>query len=203
MDQVLKVLFVDDDPLMRGAMVRVFGAEGISVEVFDSASDLLENGDLRRPAVLVLDVMMPRMSGLALQAVLSERGVTLPIIFLTGSTHIPTVVAAMRGGAIDYLQKPFDKTALVACVRQAFAKRGDCIAQVPPRLISEHARRLSSLTAREPAIHYLMISGKSSKTIARELGGSFRTVEHHRARVMDKMGVPSLAALVRGTFALA
>jgi two-component system, LuxR family, response regulator FixJ len=200
MNHSLRVLAVDDDGMMREALRYIFDAEGIPIQTFASAPDLLAKADLSSPAVILLDVTMPGMSGLALQALLNERGVMLPVIFLTGSADIPTAVAAMRGGAVDFMEKSFDSAVLVYRVRRAFAN----IAMPPPQAarqgLPDYVRRLATLTPRERKVHDVMIGGKTSKAIARELGGSSRTVEIHRARIMSKMAAPHLALLVRMTF---
>ena len=200
MSRVPTVLVVDDDSFMRAALRRVFTIADIPVETFASATELLDTADLSAPAVLLLDVMMPGMTGLELQAILQERGVRLPVIFLTGAADIPMAVTAMRNGAVDFLEKPFDNAVLVERVRQTLARCAE-----PARLQArppdpDCARRLSTLTPRERVVFERMIEGKTSKVIARELGGSFRTIEIHRARIMSKTGAVSLADLVRMTF---
>ncbi len=194
------VLAVDDDGFVRDLLRHVFDAAGIPLQTFASASDLLASDRLHAPAVLLLDVMMPGMTGLELQALLRERGIALPVIFLTGSADVPMVVAAMREGAVDFLEKPFDKVALVDCVRKAFARCADAPVPAAQGSGPDHARRLRSLTTREREVYDRMIVGQTSKAIARELGGSFRTVEIHRARVMEKMAAAHLADLVRMAF---
>lgn len=200
MSRVPTVLVVDDDSFMRAALRRVFTIAHIPVETFASASELLDTADLSAPAVLLLDVMMPGMTGLELQAILKERGVRLPVIFLTGAADIPMAVTAMRNGAVDFLEKPFDNAVLIERVRGPLARCAE-----PARLQgrppdADCARRLGTLTPRERAVYERMIEGKTSKMIARELGGSFRTIEIHRARIMSKTGAVSLADLVRMTF---
>jgi FixJ family two-component response regulator len=194
-----RVLVVDDDDVVRTVLLRVFGDAGMRVEVFDSASALLAGADLGRAAVLLLDVEMPGMSGLELQALLSDRGIDLPVMFLTGSATIPVAVAAMRAGAVDFIEKPFDAAELVRRVERAF---GLCSpgAALPPVPATEYARRLESLTPRERQVHDHMVVGKTSKLIALELGGSFRTIEIHRTRVMSKMAAAHLADLVRMSY---
>ncbi|HEY4066856.1 MAG TPA: response regulator [Burkholderiaceae bacterium] len=194
------VLAVDDDAVMRALLRRVFGDAGLAVETFDSARDLLDHAAFDAPAVLLLDVRMPGISGIELQALLKARGVSLPIVFLTGSSDIPTAVEAMRCGAADFLEKPFDPVALLARVRRSLLT-----ASAPPdpavrRSNPDFAECLGTLTSRERQVYDFMITGKSSKLIARELGGSFRTIEIHRSRVMTKMKCESLADLVRMTF---
>jgi FixJ family two-component response regulator len=144
---------------------------------------------------IVLDVAMPGMDGLAVQAALKARGVAAPIVFLTGSADIPVAVAAMREGAVDFIEKPFDNADLVARVRsaiehQARQRRHDAG-------LADAQARLRQLTAREREVFQRVAAGKTSKEVARELGVSHRTVEIHRARVMEKMGTPTLAELVR------
>jgi len=190
-----EVFVVDDDDLMRAALKRTFLAARIRVETFASARDLLDTCDFSAPAVLLLDVMMPGMNGLELQAALRERGVKLPVIFLTGSGDIPMAVAAMRNGAVDFLEKPFENSDLVERVRRAFARTAQT--RPEPLVRSDFRRRRATLTPREREVMDLMVTGMTSKVIARELGGSFRTVEIHRARVMSKMEAATLADLVR------
>jgi FixJ family two-component response regulator len=200
MSRVPTVLVVDDDSFMRAALRRVFTIADIPVETFASATELLDTADFCAPAVLLLDVMMPGMTGLELQAILKERGVRLPVIFLTGAADIPMAVTAMRNGAVDFLEKPFDNAVLIERVRGPLAR---CAEPAPAQgrpSDTDCTRRLGTLTPRERAVYERMIEGKTSKVIARELGGSFRTIEIHRARVMSKMAAASLADLVRMTF---
>jgi len=203
MKALAKALVVDDDGTMRVILRRVFAVAGVLVDDFASARELLERGDLLTPAVLLLDVQMPDMSGLELQTLLRERGVTLPVMFLSGTSDLPLAVAAMRSGAVDFLEKPFDPVELVSRVRRAFAMRVQ-VAVEPARLESpgELERRLGTLSPREREVFDLMITGKTSKLIANEIGGSFRTIEIHRSRVMTKMQAPHLADLVRMAFAI-
>ncbi len=197
-----RVLVVDDDAVMRAVLERVFVNAGFQVQLFASAQALLSGADLGQPAVLLLDMKMPGMTGLELHAVLRSRGVSLPVMFLTGSADVPVAVAAMRAGAVDFLEKPFASAELVRRVARAFAPAAEG-AGLPQPPVSDHAQRLASLTPREREVHELMIDGLTSKQIAIELGGSFRTVEVHRARVMSKMGVANLAELVRASYGVA
>ena len=197
-----KVMVVDDDPSMRAALARVLVAAHIPVELFASGADLLAYGVLKPPAVLLLDVKMPQMSGIELQALLRERGITLPIVFLTGAADVPMAVTAMRNGAYDILEKPFDNIELVARIREALLHARESVPALPPRRgNADYIQRLATLTPRERQVHDLMVSGKSSKKIARDLGGSHRTIEIHRSRVMRKMGADTLADIVRLMFA--
>lgn len=194
------VLAVDDDPFMRTLLRRVFADAGIAVETFESAQDLLAHADLEGPALLLLDVRMPGISGLELQSLLRARGVSLPIVFLTGSADVPTAVEAMRCGAADFLEKPFDHAVLLERVRRSLAAASAPAGPAVRRSNPLFAQCLGTLTSRERQVYDFMITGKSSKLIARDLGGSFRTIEIHRSRVMTKMKSESLADLVRMTF---
>jgi two-component system response regulator FixJ len=155
---------------------------------------MLDTCDFDRHAVLLLDVMMPGMTGLELQRALHERGVNLPVIFLTGSGDIPMAVEAMHDGALDFLEKPFDNAQLVERVRRAFASPAQGHAA---NFDPDYARRKASLTPREREVMQEVITGKTNKVVARDLGASYRTIEIHRARVMSKMQASTLADLVR------
>jgi len=188
------VFVVDDDSFTRELLQQVFDDAGMRVQAFPSAADLLARADLDAPCVVLLDVRMPGMSGPELQTLLRARGLSLPIIFLTGSSDLAAAVTAMRNGAVDYLTKPFDSATLVDRVRQAFA-RFHAPERPPP--VFEYSRRLVTLTPREAEVYELMLTGMSSKHIARALDCSFRTVDIHRGRVMTKMAASNLVQLVR------
>jgi FixJ family two-component response regulator len=195
------VFAVDDDLFMRFALESVLTSAGIAVETYASAPELLARADLSAPAILLLDVMMPGMSGLELQMLLRDRRISLPVIFLTGLADIPMAVAAMRNGAVDFLEKPFDSATLIGRIRQAFERVGGAAPRSMREKASDYVRRRASLTPREAEVIALMLVGKSSKEIARALGGSSRTIEAHRASVMSKMAAANLADLIRMTFA--
>ena len=188
------IFVVDDDAGMRAALHRMFRVAGLGVETYSSAQELLDTCDLARPGLLLLDVMMPAMTGLELQAVLLERGVNLPIIFLTGSGSVSMAVAAMRAGAVDFLEKPYTSAALVERVRQALQR----VAEQPAAHLGriEYERRRGLLTPREREVMEQVVAGKTSKAIGRALAVSHRTVEIHRTRVMEKLQAESLADLV-------
>ncbi len=188
------VLVVDDDAFMRDLLKRVFDNAGIPVQTFESAEALLTQADLQSRCVLLLDVKMPGMSGPALHELLRERGIDVPVIFLTAVADVPMAVAAMRNGAADFIEKPFHNAALVERVRQSFLPLGTRSDAMPS---GDLAIRLDSLTPREREVLDLMVTGATSKRMARALGGSFRTIETHRGRVMAKMAARSLADLVR------
>ena len=189
------VFVVDDDESVRGSLRFLLRSAGLDSRAFGSAPEFLAAYDPAQPGCLVLDVRMPGMSGLELQQELNLRGAIVPVIFITGHGDIPMAVEAMQHGAHDFLQKPFRDQDLIERVRRALAKDARTRAA-----LEEHARirsRLESLTAREREVMALMARGKPNKIIAHELGVSQRTVEIHRARVMEKSGASSLAELVR------
>ena len=189
------VIVVDDDASMRSAVRRLLTMGGFGVELFASGPEFLANADLRRPDCVLLDVSMPLMNGLQVQAALNQRGVALPVIFLTGSADIPIAVAAMREGAVDFIEKPFDNDDLLARVRGAIDQyRQHRDVDEEQQIVLD---RINKLTARERAVLELVVAGKTSKEIARVLGSSHRTVEIHRRHLMEKMGAPSLADLIR------
>ena len=189
------VFVVDDDESVRGSLRFLLRSAGLESEAFGSAPEFLAAYDTAQPGCLVLDVRMPGMSGLELQRELNLRGAVIPVIFITGHGDIPMAVEAMQHGAHDFLQKPFRDEDLIERVRGALAR--DARARAA---LEEHKAirgRLDSLTPREREVLALMARGKPNKVMAHELGVSQRTVEIHRARVMEKSGASSLAELVR------
>jgi FixJ family two-component response regulator len=189
------VIVVDDDANMRSALLRLLRSSGSAVELFASGAELLAHADLTRAGCLLIDVHMPDMGGLELQSCLAARGVRLPVVFLTGSSDIPIAVAAMRNGAVDFIEKPFDDEDLVARVRRAIDGNRD--QRHEQDRCRDILRRLRTLTPRECGVLDLVVSGKTSKEIARSLGSSHRTIEVHRRNLMEKMDAPTLADLVR------
>ena len=188
------VYVVDDDADVRDSLRLLLSASDFRVEVFDSAHAFLEHAHAAH-ACLVTDVRMPGMDGLALQEELSRRGETLPVIIMTGHGDVPLAVRAMRAGAIDFLEKPFDGEALLASVDRALARRSEDLSR--GAAAEAAAGHLAHLTEREREVMDLLVLGKANKVIAFELDISPRTVEIHRARVMEKTGAKSLADLVR------
>jgi len=167
----------------------------MAVELYPSGVEFLAEAKLDRPGCLLLDINMPEMSGLEVQARLNQRRVTIPIIFLTASADIPIAVAAMREGAADFVEKPFDADHLLLRVRQAIDSHHRLRKIEEERqLVQGH---FAKLTPREHEIMELVVTGKTSKVIARELGMSHRTVEIHRTHLMEKMAASTLADLVR------
>ncbi|MGH8297183.1 MAG: response regulator transcription factor [Steroidobacteraceae bacterium] len=189
------VFVVDDDESVRSSLRFLLRSAGLESRAFGSAPEFLHGYDPAQPGCLVLDVRMPGMSGLELQQALNLRGAIIPVIFITGHGEIPMAVEAMQHGAHDFLQKPFRDEDLIERVRRALAKDANTRAA-----LEEHQSirsRLQSLTPREREVLALMARGKPNKIMAHELGVSQRTIEIHRARVMEKSGASSLAELVR------
>ena len=164
-------------------------------EIFESGDDFLAKVTEQRPGCLVLDIRMPGLGGLELQEELLKRGNTLPIIFITGHGDVPMAVEAMQKGAVDFIQKPFRDQELLDRVREALAT--DEERREEQQQLAEVTERLNRLTNREREVFDLVVTGKPNKVIAYELGVSQRTVEIHRARVMEKMQARSLADLVK------
>jgi FixJ family two-component response regulator len=189
------VFVVDDDALMRASLHRMLAHAGLVVEQYGSGAEFLAQAKLdRHHACLLLDVSMPGMSGLEVQTRLNQLRLRLPVIFLTGSSHIPIAVAAMREGAVDFIEKPFDNDDVIDRVRKAIAR--DSHQRSDDEDKQAVLRRLNTLTPRECGVMELVVAGKTSKEIARALAASPRTIEIHRAHVMEKMSAPTLAALI-------
>lgn len=194
------VYVVDDDPSMRKAVSRLCQAAGLDVKMFASAKELLDSGRPTSPACLVLDLQMPGQTGLELQAELAARRVQTPIVFITGHGDIPTSVRAMRAGAVDFLTKPFKDRNVLAVIREAISKDQ----QHQPIQAEQEAleRRIETLTPREREVFERVIKGLLNKQIADQLGASEQTIKVHRARVMQKMRVSSVAELVQAAIKL-
>jgi two-component system, LuxR family, response regulator FixJ len=189
------VYIVDDDEAVRGSLCLLLKSVGLVPAPLTCAREFLEEHDPAQPGCLVLDVRMPEMSGLELQMLLNTEGAIIPVIFITGHGDVPMAVEAMQAGAFDFLQKPFRDQDLIDRIQRALEKdRSNRAALSERNLIRE---RFESLTPREREILTLVTSGKPNKIMAADLGLSQRTIEIHRARVMEKMGASSLAQLVR------
>ena len=189
------VYIVDDDDAIRSALRLLLKSVGLAAATVPSAQEFLATYDPQQPGCLILDVRMPGMSGLELQQQLNLRGTIIPVIFITGHGDVPMAVEAMQQGAFDFLQKPFRDQDLIERIQRALAKDQTGRAELRERVRIKE--RLESLTAREREVLGLVTSGKPNKIMAADLGVSQRTVEIHRARVMEKMGASSLAQLVR------
>lgn len=189
------VFIVDDDAPVRTALKRLIQSIGLKVKTFDSAQAFLEHGPHDGPACLVLDVRMPGMSGIELQERLTNTGLRMPIIFITGHGNIPMSVEAMKAGAVDFIEKPFDDQKLIDAINIAIQK--DEKFRREQAEIKDIQQGADSLTPREHEVFSLVVSGMLNKQIAFDLGMSEKTVKVHRARVMQKMKAKSLANLVR------
>lgn len=193
--QPATVVVVDDDDSMRHALQRVLTLGGFTVHPFSSGEEFLADEQASSAACLLLDVKMPAMDGLEVQAILNERLADLPIIFITGASEVPIAVAALKAGAFDFIEKPFDNDDLLARVRHCIGAHAQ--RHVSTNGGSRYEQGLAQLTPREIEVLQLMLTGKTSKAIAKELDISHRTIEIHRARVMEKMQAETLAELVR------
>lgn len=194
-DQQATIFVVDDDEGVRNSLKFLLKSVGLATRAFASADEFLAAYRPDQPGCLVLDVRMPGMSGLELQQQLNVRGAIVPVIFITGHGDVPMAVEAMQQGAFDFLQKPFRDQELIDRIQRAL--ESDTRNR---EALAEHDKiraRLDLLTEREREVLGLLTSGKQNKTMAAELGLSQRTVEIHRARIMEKTGAGSLAQLVR------
>ena len=189
------VFVVDDDEAMRQSLRWLIGSVGLRVETFASASEFLETYDPRQPGCLVLDVRMQGMSGLELQERLNEQGEAMPVIIITGFADVPMAVRAMKGGAIEFLQKPFNDQVLLDHVQKAIVR--DLQRRRQRAAHQQVIARLETLTRREREVLDHVVEGRSSKQIAEKLGVSFKTVEAHRAKIMKKMHARGIPHLIR------
>jgi RNA polymerase sigma factor (sigma-70 family) len=189
------VFVVEDDPVVRQSLVMLIETLGVAVRGHATGRGFLDDPDGRRASCVVLDVRLPGLGGLEVQSRMSDLGLTAPVIFITGHGDVPMAVAAMRGGAVDFLQKPFDNQSLLERVGQAIARGRDLRQEEELRKIA--TARLATLSPREREVLALLVEGRMNKAIAAELGISSKTVEDHRASIMRKMQVRSIAELVR------
>jgi len=189
------VYVVDDDEAVRDSLKWLLEANRYAVACFDSAEAFLTAFDAQRLACLILDVRMPGMSGLELQEHLIAKGVRLPILFITGHGDVPMAVATMKKGAGDFIEKPFNEAELRASVERMLAQaRRESSASQGER---ERAGLLARLTVREQQVLDCIVAGRLNKQIADDLGISIKTVEAHRANIMDKLNVSTVAHLLR------
>lgn len=186
---------VDDDPSVLRALTRLLAAAGLDARGFPSPAAFLAAHDPETPGCLVLDVALPGLDGLELQQVLSASDRVRPIVFITGRGDIPTTVRAMKGGAVDFLTKPVDDKDLLAAVCHAIEI--DRMARAAQVEMDALKQRLASLTPREREVLAQVVAGRLNKQIAADLGTVEKTIKVHRARIMEKMAVRSLADLVR------
>jgi two-component system, LuxR family, response regulator FixJ len=190
---------VDDDDAVRDSLTLLLESAGLAARTYSSATALLASPP-KPPGCVLTDVRMPDMDGLTLQRSLAESGIRLPVIVMTGHADVPLAVEALKAGATDFLEKPFDDTQLLAAVSRAITASQRIHDE--DAAIAAIAARIATLTPRESEVLQLLVEGLPNKTIAYDLGSSPRTVEVHRARIMEKMGARSLAELVRMTIVL-
>jgi len=190
-----RVFVVDDDRSVRTSLATLLQAEEYVVETFASAAEYLARVPYAGPTCLVLDVQLPGLDGVSVQQQLMQEGRMEQIVFITGHGDIPMGIGAMKRGAVDFLPKPFSDEDLLAAVAKALARSAEN--QKQRSEVVESRARLARLTPRECEVLRLVISGLLNKQIAAELGIKLRTIKTHRARVMQKMGVVSVAELVR------
>jgi RNA polymerase sigma factor (sigma-70 family) len=189
------VFVVDDDAAVREGLRFMLRAAGYSVEAFPSARWFLEDYDPRRSGCLLLDIRMPRMTGLELQQQLNLRGWRIPVIFITGHGTVQLAIAAMKAGAFDFIEKPLCEDALIESIERAL-HRNDMVYEERLERATLQARA-ALLTPREREVFELVAAGEPNKVIARRLGISFRTVELHRAHIIEKLQARSLSDLIR------
>ena len=185
---------VDDDESIRSLWQWLLGSNGIAVQTFPTATAFIDTYRRGDAGCLVLDVRLPGMSGPELQSYLRREALEIPIVFVSAHGDVPTAVNAIKGGAVDFIQKPFDYREALAIVRRALER--DALEQDRRARREQLAGRLAALTERERGVLQRVIEGKANKVIAAELEISVKTVEAHRAKVMEKMGVDSVAELV-------
>ncbi len=193
------IYVVDDDEAVRDSLTLLLKAVGLKGQAFSSAAEFLHNYDPEQHGCLVTDIRMPGMSGLDMQDELNKRGAPIPLIFITGHGDVPMAVDAMKSGALDFIEKPFRDQELLDRVHQALT--WDKERRTKNLEILAIRERLSTLTPRETEVMERVTQGQANKVIAMDLEVSQRTVEIHRARVMEKMGVRSVAKLVRAVAA--
>jgi len=193
------VFVVDDDAALRDSILWLLEAHGHRVALHESAEAFLAAGSESRPGCLLLDVRMPGMGGQALYDTLLERGNRMPVVFITGHGDVPMAVAAVKKGAVDFIEKPFAEGELLGLVAHCLAL--DAERRQETAAAATLAARLATLTPREREVLDLIVAGKLNKVIADRLAISPKTVEVHRSRVMEKMGVRSVAELVQAVLA--
>jgi len=189
------VYVVDDDESVRRSLARLLRSAGLTAETFPSAQAFLDRELPDRTACLVLDVRLPGLSGLDLQGALTQTERIVPIVFITGHGNVPMSVQAMKSGAVDFLQKPFEEDQLLAAIERALARCRAARAERTDRMVVQ--RRFDTLTPRERQVLGLVVAGRLNKQIAADLGAAEKTIKIHRGRVMRKMEASSVAELVR------
>jgi two-component system response regulator FixJ len=193
------VYVVDDDEAIRRSLNFMLRTSGHKVELFDCGEAFLKTAAKLAPGCVLLDIRMPGMDGLEVQRAMADQGITLPVVIMTGHGDVGLAVRAMKSGAIDFIEKPFEKTTLMSALDQGFAKLGE--SDVRKLRAEEAATRLEVLTPRERDVLRGLVEGLPNKSIAYDLGISPRTVEIHRANLMTKLDVKSLSEALRIAFA--
>jgi len=188
---------VDDDEAIRTLWRWLMESNGIAVRIFATAREFIEGYAAGAPGCVVLDMRLPGMSGLELQDYLNRNGIDIPIVFVTAHADVPTAVTAIKSGAVDLIEKPFSYRQVLSVIEKAFQR--DAENRERRSRHSEVAGRIAALTERERAVLQRVIEGKQNKVIAADLDISIKTVEFHRAKLMEKMGVGSVAELVQLT----
>lgn len=195
MSRQLTVFVVDDDPAVRKSLRWLLESAGLHVETYPGAAEFLAHFDLERPGCVVLDIRMPKMSGLDLQAELAARAAPIPLILMTGYATTSTAVDAMRRGAFDFVEKPFSDEQILKRIRAAFA--ADRCARQTRTLNQTIQQQLMLLTPRERQVLNLVVAAQTSEAIARVLGVKRSTIGFYRTRLYRKLGVHSVAELMR------
>lgn len=196
-DSSRTVCVVDDDETVRDVLTAAFEADGLPVKAFEAGEAFLAYAFEAPPACVLLDVLMPRQSGLDVLKALNAHELSAPVIMISGSADIPMAVDAIKHGALDFIEKPFDPYVIVGRVREALAAAAARAASGAKRLPSEDVPGVDALTPREREVLMQIAAGHSNKEAGRELGISPRTIEVHRARIMEKLGAKNAADLVR------
>jgi FixJ family two-component response regulator len=191
------VYVIDDDESIRELLAWLMKRNAIHAEAFPNAKSFLKSYRPGAPGCLILDLYMPGMSGLDLQQYLNEAGIEMPVIFLSGRADVPKAVLAVKSGAIDFIEKPFDYRQIVELVRECL--RRDAASRAGREEARIRAERMATLTQREREVLDRVIAGKVNRIIAEEMQISIKTVEAHRARIMEKLEVDSVAELVQAT----
>lgn len=191
------VVVIDDDPSIRKSLKRLLHSRGYTVELFNSAQEFLRKNDFIRssPCCLILDVRMPGLDGMDLHRELNKRNISVPIVFISGHGDIPMSVKAMKRGAVDFLPKPFDTKKLLEAIESAIDK--DAAIKKSQKDFQKIKKLIEKLTPREYETFRWLITGMLNKQIAGEMGVTEKTIKVHRARVMEKLQVDSVALLVR------
>jgi two-component system response regulator FixJ len=193
------VYLVDDDDSVRRSVSFMLKTSGHTVQAFANGVEFLKEVRKLDPGAVLLDIRMPEMDGLEVQAELNERGVTFPVIVMTGHGDVEVAVRAMKGGAVDFIEKPFDKAVVIEALEEAFGRLGRGSKDSARRELAR--QRLNGLTGRERDVLEGLVAGYPNKTIGYDLGISARTVEIHRANLMKKLEVNNISDLLRIAFA--